>query len=577
MADGTARPQPDAPAREDATAADVAQRLDSEFHAAIGRFTAGLSPTSLAMAWLDWSMHLAGSPARRIELANLAWLNAARGAAFAIGGDCDEAVGCSEDHRFSSQEWREKPFSIYAHWFGLAESFWNEATTGLRGVEPRHEQVVNFTARQILDMLSPSNGFWTNPVVLERTRKEGGANLLRGAGHWLDDFDRLMNGRPHDVTGFRVGETVAITPGEVVYRNRLIELIRYRPTTATVKTEPLLIVPAWIMKYYILDLSPENSLVRYLTGQGFEVYMISWKNPGSEDSDLGMEDYLSLGIGAAMDELSARGHRKFHGAGYCLGGTLLSIAAAAMARDGDDRLASLSLLAAQTDFSEAGEITLFISESQVAFLEDMMTAQGYLKAEQMSGAFQLLRSNDLIWSRVVRHYLLGDRTQENDLMSWNADTTRMPARMHSDYLRDLFLENRLATGRYRVDGHPIAIEDIIVPVFAAGTEKDHVAPWHSVWKIIGLLDRPVTFLLASGGHNTGIVAGPENEIAHYRTDDLSTGKIVAEEWKAATPELPGSWWPAWADWLAARSSGERSPEKHVVPILDTAPGRYVFG
>ncbi|HRO60990.1 MAG TPA: alpha/beta fold hydrolase, partial [Burkholderiaceae bacterium] len=286
-----------------------------------------------------------------------------------------------------------------------------------------------------------------------------------------------------------VGRDVGITPGKVVLKNRLIELIQYSPTTEVVHPEPILIVPAWIMKYYILDLSPHNSLVRYLVSQGHTVFCVSWKNPNSEDRDLGMDDYIDLGLRAAIDTVEATvPGQKIHATGYCLGGTLLSIGAAAMARDGDDRLATVTLFAAQTDFTEPGELALFIDDSQVSLLDARMAETGYLTAAQMAGAFQLLRSYDLLWSRIVSEYLMGDRASLNDLMAWNADATRMPARMHSEYLRRLFLNNDLAEGRYQVDGRLISMHDLRVPVFAVGTVKDHVAPWRSAFKLHSQID-----------------------------------------------------------------------------------------
>jgi polyhydroxyalkanoate synthase len=382
-----------------------------------------------------------------------------------------------------------------------------------------------------------------------------------------------------------VGKKVAVTPGKVVYRNRLIELLQYEPATKTVHAEPILIVPAWIMKYYILDLSPHNSLVKFLVDHGHTVFMISWKNPGPEDRDLGLEDYRTLGFLEALAAVSAiRPGSKVHALGYCLGGTLLAIAAAALARDGDDRLRSLTLLATETDFTEPGELALFIDETEVAFLEDLMWDQGFLDTTQMAGAFQLLRSNDLIWSRLVREYLLGEHQGMTDPMAWNADATRMPARMHSEYLRKLFLNNDLAEGRFRTGGRPVTLTDLRVPVFAVGTVKDHVAPWRSVYKIHLLTDTDVTFALTSGGHNAGIVSEPGHS---NRSHQIATRKhgdryIDPETWQQVAVRQEGSWWPAWQTWLQELSSGHvaaprtaGAPERGYPPLGD-APGSYVL-
>jgi polyhydroxyalkanoate synthase len=394
----------------------------------------------------------------------------------------------------------------------------------------------------------------------------------------------LADRPPAGAEDFVPGKQVAVTPGRVVLRNRLMELIQYAPTTPDVHAEPVLIVPAWIMKYYILDLSPQNSLVHYLVGRGHTVFMISWHNPGEDDRDLGMDDYLRLGVLAALDAVSAIvPDQRINAAGYCLGGTLLAIAAAYLAGRRDERIRSLTLLAAQTDFTEAGELSLFIDDSELDYLEDIMWHQGYLQTRQMAGAFQLLRSNDLIWSRIVNDYLLGQRQPLTDLMAWNADATRMPYRMHSEYLRRLFLKNDLFEGRYRVDDRPVVLADIHVPMFVVATEADHVAPWKSVYKINLVAGADVTFVLTSGGHNAGIVSEPGHRGRRFRMARRTNGDpyLAPDDWVAATPARDGSWWHAWADWLAAASSVRTAPPALGAPDqgyapLDAAPGRYVL-
>ena len=555
-----------------------ADGFDRSLHAAAARYTAGLSPIALSQAWWDWAAHLAASPGHRMELLASA---AIKGAALMSGPDAggyDEKAAA--DVRFDDDAWRSWPFNVMAAAHKAQEEWWAEATSGLRGQSKAHEKVNTFAVRQLLDMASPSNFLATNPEVQRQTLREGGRNLMRGARHFQQDLEQLGSGDPApEFAGFVVGETLAATPGEVVFRNDLIELIRYAPITGEIHPEPILLIPAWIMKYYILDLSPHNSLVRFLVAQGFAVYCISWRNPGPEDRDLGMDDYLELGVMAALGAVGRdRPGAGIHAAGYCLGGTLLSIAAAAMGRAGDKRLVSLSLLAAQADFTEAGELSLFINDSQLALLEDMMWKQGVLKAEQMAGTFQLLKSNDLIWSRMLRDYMMGERSEPNDLMAWNADTTRMPYRMHSEYLRRLYLDNDLAEGRFEVDGKPVSLSDIRWPVFAVGTERDHVAPWKSAFKVQALSDTEVTFVLASGGHNGGIISEPGHPGRHYRiaTTPENAPHVGADDWAETAERREGSWWTAWADWLAQRSSEPVAVTKPKLGSFCPAPGTYVF-
>ncbi|WP_417687877.1 PHA/PHB synthase family protein [Roseibium sp.] len=569
----------------------LAEVLDRSTRAMVARATLGISPSALVRAYLDWALHLAISPGKQGRLAEKAFTKLLRLSRFyvqcaAAGGSGEACIDpLPQDRRFDHPGWKTFPFNLYSQSFLLNQQWWFNAMTGVRGVTTHHERVVDFATRQMLDLFSPSNFLFTNPEVLEKTVKDSGMNLVRGVSHFWEDVDRQMRHLPPPGTeDFVVGEDLAATPGKVVYRNRLIELIQYDPVTEHVRPEPIVITPAWIMKYYILDLSPGNSLVRYLVEQGYTVFMISWKNPGRGDRDLGMSDYRQLGVEAALDAaLSITGAKQAHMAGYCLGGTLLAIALAGLMHNGDDRVASLSLFAAQTDFTEAGELTLFIDESEVSFLEDMMWEQGFLDTAQMAGAFQLLRSNDLIWSKVIREYLLGERTPMFDLMAWNADGTRMPYKMHSEYLSSLFLRNDFAEGRWRVDGVPVSVEDIQVPIFAVGTEHDHVAPWPSVYKIAHLADSEVTFVLANGGHNAGIVSEPGHAHRHFRimATPEHDGYLDADSWKQLALYCEGSWWEAWVNWLDKRSGAPVDPPAPGkpdagLPVLGPAPGGYVM-
>jgi polyhydroxyalkanoate synthase len=568
----------------------LADIIDRSLHATVARMTMGLSPSAMAHAYLDWATHLAGAPGKRLQLVDKGFRKAVRlanhTARCALTGasaePCIEPL--PQDRRFAGEAWQKWPYNLIHQTFLLNQQWWYNATTGVRGVSKQHEMMAEFMSRQILDMVSPANFLLTNPEALRRTIEKGGANLVTGFQNMLEDWERKISGKkPAGTENFVVGRDIAVTPGKVVYRNRLIELIQYAPATDKVRPEPVLIVPAWIMKYYVLDLSPQNSLVKYLTGQGFTVFMISWKNVSEDDRDLGMDDYRTLGVMAALDAVNAIvPERKAHAVGYCLGGTLLSIAAAAMARDGDDRLRSLTLLAAQTDFTEAGELMLFINESQLAFLEDMMWQQGFLDTSQMAGAFQMLRSNDLFWSYMTRNYLMGEREPMSDLMAWNADATRLPYRMHSEYLRRLFLDNDLAEGRFMVGSKPVSLSDIRAPIFAVGTLLDHVAPWRSTYKIGRLTETEVTYLLTSGGHNAGIVSEPDHRGRSFQiaTAAADARHIDSETWLAETPRQTGSWWPEWSAWLLARSGVPVAPPAYPAaaaggPLAD-APGRYVL-
>jgi polyhydroxyalkanoate synthase len=570
----------------------VPDAMDVPLKLWLARLGHGISPASVTLAYADWFSHLLASPSHQAELAgsamrkSLLWLQYA---ALAWRGDCPLCVApTSNDKRFLPQEWHQPPFSTLAQAFLLQQQWWGEAISGVRGVSRHHENVAEFTTRQWLDMWSPSNFIATNPQVLAETAARGGSNLASGAVNWgRDAVAVLTDGRPRGVEAFEPGKSVALTPGNVVFRNRLIELIQYEPSTPDVAAEPVLIVPSWIMKYYILDLTPDDSLVRYLVGKGHTVFMVSWRNPSGEDRELGMGDYLSLGVLAAIEAVRARLPRvRIHAAGYCLGGTLLAIAAALLGARKRNPLKTISLLAAQVDFHQPGELGLFIDESQISFLEGLMAERGYLDGRQMAGAFQLINSKDLVWSKLVHEYLMGAQTPMTAMKAWNGDATRLPARMHSEYLRRLYQHNELAEGAYRVDGEPVRLTDIDVPLFVVATERDHVSPWESVYKIHQLMRAPVTFALSSGGHNVGIVNPPAGPLAHpqagYRLATHPEGKAPADPqlWLDTAPAQQGSWWPRWTEWLAQHQSAKRVQPPGSQPLLQhgeplAAPGTYV--
>ena len=562
--------------------------IDRILHAAVGRMTGGVSPIGLSLAYLDWASHLLASPGRISELMRCATVEAVRGFDLArTEARAHEPVATAmpDDRRFASEAWQKFPYSAYVHNFAAIQKFWNEAVQ-VHGVSQRHQALLAFLARQALDMVAPSNHFLTNPDILARSLESHGANLFNGWLNALDDLSALALGKKPTREGrLRVGVDIATTEGVVIARTAIAEIIQYKAKTANVNAIPIVIIPAWIMKYYILDLSPTNSLVRFLVDAGFTVFMVSWKNPGAEDRNISFDDYRTEGVMAAIrTALAVTGARKVHLTGYCLGGTLAAIAACAMARDHDDRLQSLSLFASQTDFHEAGELRLFINDSQLALIEDMMWMRGYLQAHEMAGTFHILRSNDLIWSRIISNYAMGERERPADLMQWSDDTTRMPYRMHAEYLRMLYLENRLSEGQFMVGDHPVALRDITIPVFLVGTEWDHVAPWRSVYKLHLVAECDVTFVLSHGGHNAGIVSEPGHAGRHYRIDTQHKGDafIDAQNWFDTHVPIKGSWWPSWIDWLRSRNS-TLVPQPAIgncdkgFPPQEDAPGTYIYG
>ncbi|WP_243700758.1 PHA/PHB synthase family protein [Paralcaligenes ureilyticus] len=569
------------------------QLADALIHETMLPITHGIASASLVGAYLDWASHLAVSPGKQrdmLESAARKWVQWVMYVSNSAMGNCAPcAQPQPQDKRFRGAAWGKIPFNWSVQAFLSMEQWWSDAMTDVPGVSLHHQNVAEFVTRQWLDVWSPSNFVSSNPEVLRYTLASGGDNLVRGASNWQrDTMDLLSHRKLRDTETFLPGKDVALTSGKVIYRNHLIELIQYAPTTKTTFPEPVLIVPAWIMKYYILDLSPHNSLVKYLVDHGHTVFMISWNNPTKDDRDLAISDYLDMGIMSALRMIKeVTPEKQIHAVGYCLGGTLLAIAAATLARDGDRILASMTLLASQLDFKEPGQLGLFIDESQIAYLESIMAAQGYLDGRQMAGAFALINSKDLVWSKLVHEYLMGGQTPLTDLRAWNADATRMPYRMHSEYLRKLYLNNDLAEGRFAVNGKPIALQDLRLPIFVVGTESDHVSPWKSVFKVHLLTDCETTYVLTTGGHNVGIVNPPVESAKHtghsYKimTRAPEGRYIDPEAWLLQADQQEGSWWPAWQAWLACRSSkavaalpiSEKLSSK--MTEFEDAPGRYV--
>lgn len=566
------------------------QEYDYLFRSWLGKYTNWLSPTSYSLAFSDWIMDLAISPAKQVEIVNKAFTNNYQLMQYFIKSCIDQncevcTQGREIDKRFENELWKKFPFNLYWQYFLLCERLWDEASGSMSGMSKHHRNIVNFSGRQILDMLSPSNFIWTNPEILQATSQQMGQNLIRGFHNFITDVSRKYQGlEPVGAEKYQIGINIAATKGKVIYRNNLIELIQYEPTTKKVFQEPILIIPAWIMKYYILDLSEHNSLVNYLVNKGHTVFMISWKNPNTEDRDLGLNDYVNLGV---LEALNAINHivpqQKVHAVGYCLGGTLLTITAAYMGGCNDERLKSITLFAAQVDFKEAGELLLFVDESQIEYLESIMWKNGYLDGSQMAGTFSMLHSIDLIWSKVIRDYLLGQQESINDLMAWDYDTTRLPYKMHSEYLRKLFLNNELVQGKFKVNKEQIALHDVSVPIFAVSTVKDHIAPWKSVYKIHLFTESDVTFVLTSGGHNAGIVSEPGHPHRNFQmlTHQHENKYLTPKKWLEKAPSYEGSWWTEWQQWLTNNSSDKVAApplgnSKNGYPIVCDAPGTYVL-
>ena len=550
-------------------------------------------PLRLTQTFMDFTAKMLADPAKLVQAQMELWqqyVQLWQVTAQRLMGQKVEPVAepAKGDKRFNDPAWKEEVVFDYLKQSYLLTARWLQGTVKeVEGIDDKTARKIEFYTRQFVDAMSPSNFAMTNPQVLKATVETKGENLIKGLQNLLIDLERgkgKLAIRQTDMKAFKVGENVASSPGKVVYQNELMQLIQYAPLTEQVYAMPLLIVPPWINKFYILDLKPENSFIKWATEAGYTVFVISWVNPDEKLTKLVFDDYMRLGPLSALDAIeTATGEKQVSAIGYCIGGTLMATTLAYMAARGDDRIAACTFFTAQVDFSEPGELGVFIDEDQLAGVEQVMSKQGYLDGKQMLGAFTMLRSNDLVWSRMIHEFYLGEKPAPNDLMAWNADATRMPARMHADYLRDFYLDNKLAYGRYRVGGRKISLTDLHLPILAVGTESDHVAPWKSVFKIHQLTESETTFILTNGGHNAGILSEPGHAHRHHRvaTRRHDAAFIDADTWFETVKPQDGSWWPSLATWLAEHSgqAGPTPPQgnaKAGFPAQEDAPGSYVL-
>jgi polyhydroxyalkanoate synthase len=590
MAEPQTSQDPAQTARVFAQVAERSGRLMGEFlqRQSGGKGVAFTDEFGLAKAFMDLSARMLAEPWKLAEAqTRMFWdyVSLWQSTALKLMGQgtnpiAEPALG---DNRFRDADWQDHfLFDYIKQSYLIAARHIHDAVASVEGLPQDTQNRINFFTRQYVDALSPSNFALTNPQVLRETLQSGGQNLLRGLNNLLADLERgggELRISMTDETAFKVGVNVATAPGKVVFQNDLMQLIQFSPSTETVFREPLLIMPPWINKYYILDLREKNSFIRWAVGQGHTVFVISWVNPDESYAQKSFEDYMFDGPLAALDAIErATGTRDINLIGYCLGGTLLGATLAWMAAKDDRRVASATFFVSLLDFSIPGELGVFIDESQVENLERRMSERGYLEGSEMAATFNMLRANDLVWSFVIHNYLLGKDPFPFDLLYWNSDSTRMPAKMHSFYLRSMYLQNRLKDpGGVTLGGVPIDLRKITVPAYFISTAEDHIAPWKSTYKGARLLAGPTRFVLGGSGHIAGIVNPPSaNKYGFWTNPELPE---TADAWLAAAVKQEGSWWSDWQGWIAGRNGAERVPAR--IPgagglkAIEDAPGSYV--
>ncbi len=572
---------------------DIAERSQKLLEGFAERYKADgpqpADPMGLTQTFMDFTAKMLADPNRLLQAQMELWqqylqlwqLTTQRLMGQQVEPMAEPAKG---DKRFNDPAWKDEVVFDYLKQSYLLTARWLQGTVKqVEGIDDKTAKKVDFYTRQFIDAVSPSNFAMTNPQVVKATVESKGENLLKGLQNLLTDLERgkgKLAIRQTDMKAFRVGENVATSPGKVVYQNELMQLIQYAPATAEVYAMPLLIVPPWINKFYILDLKPENSFIKWATEQGYTVFVISWVNPDKQLSKLVFEDYMKLGPLAALGAIEqATGQRQVSAIGYCIGGTLMAATLAYMAARGDDRIAACTFFTAQVDFTEPGELGVFIDEDQLASIEEMMSKTGYLEASDMATTFNLLRANDLIWSFVVNNYLMGKDPFPFDLLYWNADATRMPAAMHSFYLRNMYQNNLLSRpGGIVIDNVPIDLRKITIPVYIQAGKEDHIAPARSVYKATQIYSGPIRFMLAGSGHIAGVVNPPRAKKYQHWLNETDKNPPTLAEWQAGAKEFPGSWWNDWDKWLSEKSGPKvpaRQPGDGALPPIEDAPGSYV--
>ena len=582
-------PDPVQWSRDMAEIAERSQRLVLEFLSRQSGDGVGMAdPLNIGSAFLEMTSRMMADPTRLMKAQISLWQDYLtlwqRTAERFLGGSAAPvAEPAPGDRRFQDAAWTESTLFDFIKQSYLLTARWLQSTVKtVDGLDDKTSRKVDFYTRQFVDAMAPSNFVLTNPEVLRTTFETGGENLVNGLKHVLEDLERgkgrLMI-KMTDMDAFKVGQNIAVTPGKVVFQNELMQLIQYEPSTATVKRRPLLIMPPWINKFYILDLRPRNSFIKWAVDQCHTVFVVSWVNPDQRLAQKGFDDYMVEGPLAALDAIEkATGERETNVIGYCLGGTLLAATLAYMKARGDDRFASATYFVALTDFAEPGELSVFIDEDQLRSLEERMSAQGYLEGSDMATTFNMLRANDLIWSFVVNNYLLGKEPFPFDLLYWNSDSTRMPAAMHSFYLRNMYQENKLVVpGGISLLNVAIDLSTITVPSFLLSTKEDHIAPWKSTYAATQIYKGPVKFVLAASGHIAGVVNPPgQGKYGHWENENLPK---KPDDWLASATFHKDSWWPTWEAWVNEFSGGEvpaRKPGDGKLKPLEDAPGSYVL-